>query len=167
MDPKKIDEVKNVASKVGELLGGKFTSAGIFSTMIFLVIYFWEPISGFIKTAQESNEQRQEVKRLTEDNVNRIDSLQKTVDYVIFQDSEFMEMMITDLVEMEGRQSESERILMEEMDRVDTLGFTFEMTNPGNIYHYKDGHFYSPRYDRKEKKWFIEHNGSRVYLIPE
>ena len=44
MDQKKIESAKKVAGVVGDLLGGKFTSAGLLSTLVFLAVYFWEPI---------------------------------------------------------------------------------------------------------------------------
>lgn len=164
MDAKKIEEAKKVASKVGELLGGKFTSAGVFSTLVFLAIYFWEPISGFVKTAQDVNQQRKEMQELAKANKARIDSISRSVNAHINNDGEFTGMIIEDLTSIEKKQYETDRIIMEEMDRIDTLGHTFEMTSAGNLYYYYEGCFYSPRYDAKEREWYITLSSGRKYL---
>ena len=162
-----VQKIKKIKGVVGEVLGGKTTTAGFITTAITLVIFFWDYIVGFYETVKDAKEWREQIQvEITSKNA-KIDSLQKTLDYVVYQDGEFMEMMIADLTEMEKSLYERDRIIMEELDRVDTLGQSFEMTNPGNLYYYQEGHFYSPRYDRKERKWFINIEGSRSYLVSE
>lgn len=95
---------------------------------------------------------------------SKIDSLENQIEF--YQELNKKRYLIVGdrIDDLDERENEKDKILIEELDHIDTLGASFEMTNPGNIYRYIKGHFVRPFYDMKYKRWEIQYNNKNIII---
>ena len=145
----------------GKFLHSKWTKGSIGTAILGFIIYFGSDV---VKVAQNAVEYKKKVDSIAVIKKEVIE-VKNAVDWILLQQSTTIESINNKIEDLDRRENEKDVILLEELDRIDTIGVILERTNPGNLYYYdQNGHFIRVVLDYKVNKWYYLLNGKRIYL---
>ena len=156
---------KQVIKILTKFLGNKWTKGTAGTAIIGFLTYFGNDIKTVYDHAIEYKQTVDSVKIYKVKFEKEIRQIKNQVDWILLQQSTTIESLSSQIDDLDKRENEKDVILLEELDRVDSLGASLERTNPGNLYYYDDkGHFIRVVLDYKVNKWYYMNEGKRIYL---
>ena len=150
------------------------TKTGVYALLILcifslagFIVYQWpniQEVRQATKKAREAATDAQESDDVVDSLTVRVSNLENDVDYlhllIVDERLEYKK----DINEVSQRDYEKGQILLEELDPIDSLGAQLYMTNPGNLYYNKDGHFITVVKDHHKKQFYYLDGKRRIYL---
>ena len=150
------------------------TKNGVFALLILCIFGFagfivlqWPNLQEVKKVTEEAREAATEAEEV-DDGVDsliiRLDNVENEVKYLHQLLLDERREYKSDINEVSQRDYEKGEILLEELDPIDSLGAHLYMTNPGNLYYNRDGHFITVVKDRHKKQFYYLEGNRRIYL---